>query len=163
MTDLPRRSPPGVLRAADVAELWTIERRKTNPDAPAYKQTTPLVYLRESQKTLVNGRPRRYASVPMPAPAGRMGLTPWWHKEQTEELLQWFRNRPGHGHGRGGPRAGSKRRAAETPEPTEAEFHALADDIEQTVPAVHERLAGGELERRRGEIMGRVRDRQAEA
>jgi hypothetical protein len=170
MTDLPRRSPPGVLRAADVAELWTIERRKTNPDAPAYKQTTPLVYLRESQKTLVNGRPRRYASVPMPAPAGRMGLTPWWHKDQTEALLAWWRNRPGYGHGRGGWPAGRPRpaRPAEragptTTEPDEAELLALADEIDQVVGQVADRLSGGELERRRKTIEDRVRRRQSES
>lgn len=162
MADMTPGNPRGVLRAADVAELWTVERRKRDPDAPAYKATTVLSYLKESTPA-ADGKPHRYVARPMPAPAGRIGVVPWWRTSQRRELIDWWRNRPGHGHGTGGPRAGSKRRAAETPEPTEAEFHALAADIEQTVAAVHERLAGGELERRRDEIMGRVRDRQAEA
>jgi hypothetical protein len=112
MADMTPKPPPGVLSAADVAELWTIERRKARPDAPAYKPTTVLMYLRESQKTLVDGRPRRYAGNPMPAPAGRFGLMPWWRVNQREELLDWYRSRPGHGHGRGGRWAGRRRRTA---------------------------------------------------
>jgi hypothetical protein len=110
MADMTTKAPPGTLRAADVAALWTIERRKRDPDAPAYKSATVLLYLRESQQTLVGGKPRRYASHPVPPPAGRFGLMPWWREAQREDLLQWWRDRPGHGHGRGGWPAGRPRR-----------------------------------------------------
>lgn len=115
MADMTSKSPPGVLRAEDVADLWTAERRKARPDAPAYKAVTVLTYLRESQQSLKGpGQRRRYASHPMPTPAGRFGLMPWWLNAQREELLDWFRNRPGQSHGRGGWPAGRPRRPRTT-------------------------------------------------
>jgi hypothetical protein len=44
-------------------------------------------------------------------------------------------------------------------EATEAELMAAADELDRIVAEVHERLTGGELERRREEIMRRVRER----
>jgi hypothetical protein len=138
MADMTPHSPPGVLSAADVAELWTAEARKrheqkvaereqTNaqrllrklkllPPVPPFqeiKARTVLDYLRESQQTRrAGGTQRRYANHPVPAPAGRFGLMPWWHNSQKTELIDWYRNRPGQGHGTGGWRAGRPRKKA---------------------------------------------------
>lgn len=109
MADMSTRIPKGVLRAADVADLWTQERRKHIPEAPAYKAATVLSYLKESQPSPAGGKPHRYADNPMPPPAGRFGLMPWWKTSQREELLTWFRQRAGQGHGRGGWPAGRPR------------------------------------------------------
>lgn len=101
-------SPPGILRASDVARIFTEERRKGKPDAEDMRPETVLFYLRSSQKTLIGGKPRRYAGNPMPAPRGRMSRIPWWHVDQEEDLRAWFNSRAGQGHGRGGRYAGSK-------------------------------------------------------
>jgi hypothetical protein len=115
VADMTPKLPPGVLSAAAVADVLTAERRKKDPEAPAYRANTILDYLRESQQTLrSSGRPRRYAKHPVPSPAGRMGLMPWWRKNQTKEWIDWYHQRPGRGHGRGGWPAGRARRKATT-------------------------------------------------
>lgn len=138
MADMTTQSPPGVLSAADVAALWTevarkqhaarvqarerenTERRlrklKPRPAISDFKPLsarTVLVYLRESQDTpLPGGRVRRYAEHPMPAPAGRFGLMPWWNTGQRDDLIRWFTDRPGRDSGRGGWPAGRPRRVS---------------------------------------------------
>lgn len=100
-------TPPGTLLAADVARIFTEERRSKNPDTDEMKADTVLSYLRASQRPLT-GKPRRYTSNPMPAPAGRVSRVPWWREDQEAALRAWFNSRAGQGHGRGGRYAGRK-------------------------------------------------------
>ncbi len=134
--DMTRKGPPGVLSAADVADIWTDVARKRHqervrererlnkerrerglaplraiPPFREIKASTVLDYLRESQQTpRASGRARRYADHPMPSPAGRMGLMPWWRNSQSGDLVAWVTKRPGRGHGTGGWPAGRPRR-----------------------------------------------------
>lgn len=89
--------PAGVIRAADVAALWTEEARKLDPMRRPISKRTVLSYLEESKPG------GRYGNKPMPA-CKRMGLTPYWEKWQEQALRDWYNDRPGHGHGRGGRR-----------------------------------------------------------
>lgn len=99
--------PPGALLVADVARIWTEERRKRKPGAPEVSPRTVLSYLKESRKT---SKFARYKNNPVPAPAGYLAANNrfvWWKAEQEQALRDWWANRPGHGHGTGGKRAGS--------------------------------------------------------
>jgi len=135
MADMTSKTPPGALSAADVAELLTeqarliydrrvAERERVNaarrergrvllPPIPEFrpiKAITVLQSLRDSRPgTTASGRERRYAQHPMPEPAGRFGLMPWWHESQKPDLIKWFTGRPGRGHGTGGWPAGRRR------------------------------------------------------
>lgn len=115
MDRTPPTGPPGALLAADVARLFTGERRKSNPAAGEYKTGTVHTYLIHSSSELMNGRKRRYADNPMPHPRGYLGAGnrfPWWSQDQAAELVEWFHSRAGQGHGRGGWPAGRPRRKA---------------------------------------------------
>jgi hypothetical protein len=107
-------SPPGVLLLADIARILTEERRKRDgAGAPALKVSTVLANLRDSRAA--DGR---YATNPMPMPAGYLGTSrqaPWWPADTEQAHRDWYNSRPGHGHGTGGRRAGSKVRVAQPP------------------------------------------------
>lgn len=99
-TEVKPAAPPGVLRVADVAKMWGVQ------------PGTVSAYIKESKAT-VGARPGRYAGNPMPTPSymGASKKGPWWPKSQEKALMDWFNSRPGLGHGTGGRRAGSSRKA----------------------------------------------------
>lgn len=108
MAETHTKSPPGVLLVADVARIWTEERRRARPDAPDIRYATVLSYMKES-------RSGRYTSNPMPLPETHDGgylntsrQAPWWPASAERALRDWFNGRPGHGHGTGGRYAGRK-------------------------------------------------------
>lgn len=89
----------GLLFPKHVAGIWTEERRKQNPDAPAVDVVTVHNYLRFSKPTPPGVKfPNRYADNPMPEPKGRIGeKQPAWLAEQEPELRAWWNNRKGQG------------------------------------------------------------------
>lgn len=114
MVSMPTKSPPGTLLVADVARIWTEERRAKKPDAVSVRTETVLRYLGQSRQE--NGR---YKDKPMPLPeltgGGYMGTsrqTPWWPADQEQALRDWWSSRPGHGHGTGGRYAGAQAKTA---------------------------------------------------
>ncbi len=126
-------APPGVLLADDVARLWNDEARKkyqtkvdqvTADNAARARRGVRMLPLPKEPRAITAATVIAYArrfkgsAHPMPEPAGRMGThrrLPWWFKRQEKDLRAWYRNRPGHGHGRGGRYAGAPRRTPATP------------------------------------------------
>lgn len=111
----PRR---GYLLAAHVAALFTAVDRERNPDAPEISPATVLDAVRKSRPG------QRYASRPLRAPTGYVGLppgqvpafrsglaVPYWAPGPREtlgyvedQLAHWRRGMPGRGAGGGRPR-----------------------------------------------------------
>lgn len=88
-------APPGVLRPADIAQIWTDEARKSKPDRNLLRVQTVWSYLKESR---VPGG--RYLDNPMPMPDGYTGRAlngPWWHDtpQRRQELRDWWHSRAG--------------------------------------------------------------------
>ena len=101
------KAPPGTLLVADVARIWSEERRRRKPGAPDVSTHTVLAYLKESR-----GEAGRYTNKPVPEPAGYLAANNrfvWWRADQEQALRDWWNDRPGQGHGTGGRRAGSTR------------------------------------------------------
>jgi hypothetical protein len=99
-------APPGTLLVADVARIWSEERRQQRSGAPDIKPGTVLAYLKESR-----GVAGRYTNKPMPEPDGYLAGNRrfvWWRAEREQALRDWWNDRPGQGHGTGGARAGSR-------------------------------------------------------
>lgn len=128
-TDTEPSHPPGMLLVADVAELWTSERRARRDAQLRRRYGTadpakiPAALTEPKQITtatvLTYLRRFRNTDTPVPEPRGRLGShrrLPWWSTEQADELREWYRRRPGHGHGRGGWPAGTPR-SGYTPDP----------------------------------------------
>ena len=79
----------------DVAEIWTEERRKTDPDAPAVPVDRVHDFLRWSKPTPAGvKRKHRYADHPMPYPRGIRGKKqPAWHGDQEDDLRAFWHDR----------------------------------------------------------------------
>lgn len=89
----------GLLFPEHVADIWTEERRKQNPEAPPVKLDTVYNYLRWSKPTPAGAKLKhRYEHNPMPKPlAARGPRQPAWHASQEEELRSWWHSRKGQG------------------------------------------------------------------
>lgn len=101
--------PPGSLIPADVARIFTEEAQKAKPGRDPIKVPTVWSYVKESRT-----KGGRYYTNPMPLPDGYTGQNfqgPWWLAEREQALRDWWNSRSTSAHGRGGPRAGSKRKA----------------------------------------------------
>ncbi|MFI7608494.1 hypothetical protein ACIBTV_25540 [Micromonospora sp. NPDC049366] len=89
----------GLLFPKHVAEIWTEERRKQEPEAPAVDVVTVHNYLRFSKPTPPGVKFRnRYEDNPMPEPEARIGpKQPAWKVEQEGALRDWWHSRKGQG------------------------------------------------------------------
>lgn len=112
--DAPRSDQLPYLTAADVAAIWTEERRRNEGnDAPAIKPATVVTYVKESLP-MVGKKPGRYHDHPVPHThrAGQRLLFVPGPGETLDyvrdELRLWYRNRPGRGAGGGRPRGWRK-------------------------------------------------------
>lgn len=88
-------APPGIMRPADVAAIWTEEARKTNPEREPLHVPTVWAYIKESR---IEGG--RYVNNPMPPPDGYFGRNrngPWWHDTPAarQAMRDWWHSRSG--------------------------------------------------------------------
>lgn len=89
-----------VLTPAEVARLWTEERRRLDgSDAPDVKISTVWSYVKES-RPMVGVKPGRFAGYPVPPPhigGQRMSWAPARGQTMTDvvdALRSWWRERP---------------------------------------------------------------------
>lgn len=61
---------------------------------------TPDTVTRYMRASRADGR---YAKHPFPTPSGRVGNSPYWVLERSDEIVNWGATRPGRGSGGGRP------------------------------------------------------------
>lgn len=89
----------GLLFPEHIAQLWTEEARKGDPEAPEIQVVTVHNYRRFSLPTKPGVKTKnRYEHNPMPEPLGARGpRQPAWLKSQEQELRDWWHSRAGQG------------------------------------------------------------------